>query len=95
MSFQPLPARSAVMHAHRVLDEGRDDQAIAKAACLAKARCSDAAILVANAAVQMLGGIGMTDEHDIGFYLKRARACELTFGDAAFQRGRLAKIEGY
>lgn len=88
-------ARSAVMHAHRVLDEGRDDDTIARAAALAKARCSDAFVLVANEAVQMLGGIGMTDEHDIGFYLKRARAAELTFGDAAWQRERLARLGGY
>jgi alkylation response protein AidB-like acyl-CoA dehydrogenase len=47
---------------------------------LAKARCSDAAIQVANEAIQMHGGIGMTDEHEIGFYLKRARVAELTLG---------------
>jgi len=88
-------SRSAVMHAHRVLDEGRDDKAVARAVCLAKARCSDAFVLIANEAVQMHGGIGMTDEHDIGFYLKRARAAELTFGDAAFQRDRLARLDGY
>ena len=45
----------------------------------------------ANEAVQMHGGIGMTDEHDIGFYLKRARVAELTFGDAAFHRARWAR----
>ncbi len=88
-------SRSAVMNAHRVLDEGRDDKAVARAACVAKARTSDAFVLVANEAVQMHGGIGMTDEHYIGFYLKRARAAELTFGDAAFQRDRLARIDGY
>jgi hypothetical protein len=37
----------------------------------------------------------MTDEHDIGFYMKRARASELTFGDAAFQRDRYATLNGY
>ena len=62
---------------------------------LAKARCSDAAILVANEAIQMHGGIGMTDEHDIGFYLKRARAAESTFGDAAWHRDRWARLRGY
>jgi acyl-CoA dehydrogenase len=88
-------ARSAVMHAHRVIDEGRNDAAVARAACLVKARCSDAFLLVANEAVQMHGGIGMTDEHDIGFFLKRARAAEITFGDAAWQRARLADIDKY
>ena len=50
---------------------------------------------VANEAVQMHGGIGMTDEHDIGFYLKRARAAESTLGDARFHRDRYAALEGY
>jgi alkylation response protein AidB-like acyl-CoA dehydrogenase len=88
-------ARSAVMHAHRVLDEGRDDRAVARAASVAKARCSDAFMLVANEGVQMHGGIGMTDEHDIGFFLKRARAAQLTFGDARWHRDRVARLDGY
>jgi acyl-CoA dehydrogenase len=88
-------ARSAVMHAQRVIDEQRDDAAIARAVSVAKARCSDAFVLIANEAVQMHGGIGMTDEHDIGFYLKRARTAQLTFGDAAWHRDRLATLDGY
>ena len=88
-------SRSAVMHAHRVLDEGWDDAAVARAASIAKARCSDAFMLIGNESVQMHGGIGMTDEHDIGFFLKRARAAELTFGDAAWHRGRLARLDAY
>ena len=62
---------------------------------LARARCSDAAMQVAHEAVQMHGGIGMTDEHDIGLYLKRARVAELTFGDAAWHRDRWARLGGY
>ena len=88
-------ARSAVMHAHRVLDEGRDDTEVARAAAVAKARCSDAFTLIGNEAVQMHGGIGMTDEHDIGFFLKRARAAAVTFGDAAYHRDRMAVLDGY
>jgi acyl-CoA dehydrogenase len=88
-------ARSAVMHAHRVLDEGRDDASVARAAALAKARCSDAFLLIGDEAVQMHGGIGMTDEHDIGFFLKRARAAAVTFGDAAYHRDRIATLDGY
>ncbi len=88
-------ARSAVMHAHRVVDEGRDDTAVARAASIAKARCSDAFLLIGNEAVQMHGGIGMTDEHDIGFFLKRARAAQLTLGDAAWHRDRMARLDGY
>ena len=85
--------RSAVMAAARALDSGDDDAA--GLVSLAKARCSDAAIQVANEAVQMHGGIGMTDEHEIGFYLKRARAACQTFGDAAFHRDRWARLSGY
>ena len=88
-------ARSAVMHAHRTIDEGRDDAAVARAASIAKARTSDAFMLIANEGVQMHGGIGMTDEHDIGFFLKRARAAEQTFGDAAYHRDRMARLDGY
>jgi acyl-CoA dehydrogenase len=88
-------SRSAVMHAHRTLDEQRDDAAVARAVSIAKARCSDAFLAVTNEAVQMHGGIGMTDEHDVGFFLKRARAAEMTFGDAAYHRDRFARLAGY
>jgi alkylation response protein AidB-like acyl-CoA dehydrogenase len=86
-------ARSTVMAAARALDAG--DAEAAKLVSLAKARCSEAGVLVANEAIQMHGGIGMTDEHEIGFYLKRARVAELTFGDAAFHRDRWARLSGY
>ena len=88
-------ARSAVMHAQRVLDERRDDAAVARATSIAKARASDAFITIGHEGVQMHGGIGMTDEHDIGLFLKRARAAEMTFGDAAYHRDRLARLDGY
>ncbi|MBI1817949.1 MAG: acyl-CoA dehydrogenase family protein [Deltaproteobacteria bacterium] len=86
-------ARSAVMAAARAIDEGSED--VPSLVSLAKARCSDAFVLIGNEGVQMHGGIGMTDEHDIGFFLKRARATQLTFGDAAFHRDRYAELEGY
>jgi len=86
-------ARSCVMAAARAVDAGAEDAA--KLVSLAKARCSDAALLVTNEAVQMHGGIGMTDEHDIGFYLKRARAAAQSFGDAAAHRSRWADLGGY
>jgi alkylation response protein AidB-like acyl-CoA dehydrogenase len=85
--------RSAVMAASRALDTGDPDGP--KLVSLAKARCSEAAVLVSNESVQMHGGIGMTDEHDIGFYLKRARVAAATFGDAAHHRGRWARLSGY
>ncbi|ETW93488.1 MAG: hypothetical protein ETSY1_39000 [Candidatus Entotheonella factor] len=86
-------ARSATMAAARAMDAG---EANAKAlVSVAKARCSDAYVKIANEAVQMHGGIGMTDEHEIGFFLKRARASEMTFGDAAYHRNRYAALNGY
>ena len=86
-------SRSTVMAAARALDE--DHPELPKLASLAKARCSDAGILIANEAVQMHGGVGMTDEYDVGFYLKRARVAEITFGDASHHRERWARLSGY
>ncbi len=86
-------ARSSVMAAARAGDEGSSD--FASQVSLAKARCSDTYILAANEGVQMHGGIGMTDEHDAGFYLKRARIAEMTFGDAAWHRDRWARLHSY
>ena len=84
--------RSVVMAAARAVDEGLEEAP--RLVSLAKARCSEAGVLVANEAIQMHGGIGVTDEHEIGFYLKRARAAELTFGDAAWHRDRWARLAG-
>ena len=86
-------SRSVVMAAARALDENDANKEILVST--AKARCSDAYILVTNEAVQMLGGIGMTDEEDIGFYMKRARAAEMTFGDATYHKDRFAALKGY
>jgi len=86
-------ARSAVLAAAMALDENQPQAAQVVSA--AKARCSDTFLLAGNEGVQMHGGIGMTDEHDIGFFLKRARAAEITFGDAAFHRQRFAALRGY
>ena len=86
-------ARSATMAAARALDAESADAVLLVS--IAKARLSDAYTLIANEAVQMHGGIGMTDEHDIGFYLKRARASELTFGDGAYHRDRFATLSGF
>jgi acyl-CoA dehydrogenase len=86
-------SRSAVMAAARAVDE--DAPEARKLVSLAKARCTDAFVEVANEGVQMHGGIGMTDEHDIGFYIKRSRAAATSFGDAAFHRDRWARLSGY
>jgi acyl-CoA dehydrogenase len=86
-------SRSTSMAAARAVDE--DDGELPKLVSLAKARCSDAFVLAGNEGVQMFGGVGMTDEYDIGLYLKRARAAELTFGDSAWHRDRWARLSGY
>jgi acyl-CoA dehydrogenase len=86
-------ARSAALAAAMAVDESHPQTA--QLVSVAKARCSDTFILVGNEGVQMHGGIGMTDEHDIGFFLKRARAAEITFGDAAFHRDRFAALQGF
>jgi alkylation response protein AidB-like acyl-CoA dehydrogenase len=62
---------------------------------LAKAQSNDAYFQITNEAVQMHGGIGMTDEHDIGFHMKRARVMAQTLGTSAQHRDRWAKQRGY
>jgi alkylation response protein AidB-like acyl-CoA dehydrogenase len=86
-------ARSVVYDAQSAIDDGRDD--IAACASGAKARCSDVANLIGGEAVQMHGGIGMTDEEEIGLFFKRLKAAELTFGDAIYHRNRYASLRGY
>ncbi|PKN59358.1 MAG: acyl-CoA dehydrogenase [Deltaproteobacteria bacterium HGW-Deltaproteobacteria-14] len=88
--------RSAVMAAARTADQPRVSAAVlGQAASLAAARTLDTFLRVADEAVQLHGGVGMTDEHDIGFYLKRARVVASTFGDAAWHRDRWARLAGY
>jgi acyl-CoA dehydrogenase len=86
-------ARSATLKALTALDEG--DQRAPFFVALAKAKAGEVAKLATNEAVQMHGGIGMTDEYDIGFYMKRARAAAETFGDGAFHGDRVAVMLNY
>ena len=86
-------SKSIVLDALRAIDEKRDDAS--KVASAAKARTSDTAGLVTREAIQMHGGIGMTDEEEIGFFLKRGRAAELTLGDGTYHRDRFARLNGY
>ena len=60
-----------------------------------KARCSEVANLIGGEAIQMHGGIGMTDEEEIGLFFKRLKAAELTLGDAIYHRNRYASLRGY
>jgi alkylation response protein AidB-like acyl-CoA dehydrogenase len=85
--------RSAVLAAASCVDE--DPEKAAMMASLAKAKASECFLHVANEAIQFHGGIGVTDEYDLGFYLKRARAASQTLGDADFHRERWAKLNGY
>ena len=85
--------RSVVLEALRALDAGREDAPLLVSA--AKARASETYVLVTNEAVQMHGGIGVTDEADIGFYLKRARVASEMLGTARHHRDRFARLKGY
>ncbi|WP_022674047.1 acyl-CoA dehydrogenase family protein [Novosphingopyxis baekryungensis] len=85
--------RSAVENGLTALDDKRGD--IAMAASQAKAVANDAIHHMSKEAVQLHGGIGMTDEYDIGFYLKRARTLEQLWGSSAFHRERFARLNDY
>ncbi|HYD86482.1 MAG TPA: acyl-CoA dehydrogenase family protein [Vitreimonas sp.] len=85
--------RSCVLAALDALD--RSSSNIAEYASLAKARASETVHLASNEMVQLHGGIGMTDEHDAGLYLKRARVTEALYGGASFHRDRYAGLLGF
>ena len=85
--------RSAVEHAVREIDA--DSDGAEEAAVLAKAMASDFANKMTRQMIQLHGGIGMTDQYDAGFYIKRSRLLEMTFGNAAQQCERWAQMRGY
>ena len=64
-------------------------------ASVAKAKLSEVFFTMSNEGIQMHGGIGMTDEFDIGFFIKRARVAQQCLGDAAFHRDRFATLQGF
>jgi alkylation response protein AidB-like acyl-CoA dehydrogenase len=85
--------RAAVLKALQTLD---GDFANAGAAvAVAKARAGTTATLAVQEGVQMHGGMGMTDQFDIGFFMKRARVCQELFGDANFHADQLARLKSY
>ena len=88
-------SKSCVLEALTALDEGRDAEEVAKLASLTKAKVGETFNLVSREGIQMHGGIGMTDEFDIGFFIKRAAVCEQTFGDVNYHRNRYGELEGY
>jgi len=86
-------SKAVSLDALRALDEDRPHAS--RVVSAAKARCSDTASLVTCEGLQMHGGIGMTDEEDIGLFLKRAKAAELTLGDGAYHRDRFARLTSF
>jgi alkylation response protein AidB-like acyl-CoA dehydrogenase len=85
--------RAAVLKALQTLDANFDNAGAAVA--VAKARAGTTATLAVQEGVQMHGGMGMTDQFDIGFFMKRARVCQELFGDANFHADQLARMKSY
>jgi len=83
---------SAILNAGRILDNGED---ATLAVSLAKARASKTAELAVQEGVQMHGGIGMTDAHDIGFFMKRARVAAEWLGDYSYHAEIVARLRGF
>lgn len=104
-SFQALQHRSALMFGEIELCKSivlkalqaidSNDSNLPKLASLAKAKLGMTFKLVSNEAIQMHGGIGVTDDADIGFFLKRARVIQRILGDSNYHLDRLAKINNY
>lgn len=89
-------ARAAVLKAQQLLDAaGTGGTNADEAVSIAKAMTGMATTLSVQEGIQMHGGIGMTDEYDIGFYMKRARVLAEMFGDIGFHADRLARAAGY
>jgi alkylation response protein AidB-like acyl-CoA dehydrogenase len=85
--------RAAVLKALQTLDA--DLASAGAAVAVAKARAGTTATLAVQEGVQMHGGMGMTDQFDIGFFMKRARVCEELFGDANYHADQLARMRSY
>jgi acyl-CoA dehydrogenase len=85
--------KSAVLKALQDLDANFGFAGLS--ASFAKAKAGEVAKLASQEAIQMHGGIGMTDEYDIGFYMKRIRVAQEMLGDFAYHADRLARLRGY
>lgn len=104
-SFQALQHRAAHLYAEielmksvvlKALQDLDNNFGIAGITCsLAKAKAGEVAKLASQEAIQMHGGIGMTDEYDIGFFMKRIRVAQEMFGDFAYHADRIAQMRGY
>ncbi len=85
--------KSVVLKALQAIDEDSDEVPVL--ASLAKAKCGQTASLATAEGIQMHGGIGMTDEFDIGFFIKRWRTLNQQLGDSRYHLDRFAKLKGY
>ena len=85
--------KSSVQGALNAIDENSNDKS--RYASLAKFKAGETLNLVSNEAVQMHGGVGVTDEFDIGFFLKRARVAEQMFGSSDYHLDRYAVLSEY
>ena len=104
-SFQALQHRSAIMFGEIELCKSivlkalqaidSEDENLPELASLAKSKLGLTSKLVTNEAVQMHGGIGVTDDADIGFFLKRVRVSQRIFGDSNYHLDRVAKFNSY
>ena len=104
-SFQGLQHRAADMYSEielcksmvlkglQAIDAGGEN--LPKMASMIKTKVSEIAKLVTNEAIQMYGGIGMTDDEEIGFFMKRARVAQRTFGDYNYHIDRFASLNGF
>jgi alkylation response protein AidB-like acyl-CoA dehydrogenase len=86
-------ARSAAIKAQQLLDEGSPEAEAMVS--VAKAKAGRTSTLAVQEGVQMHGGIGMTDEYDIGLYMKRDRVLNELFGDSNYHADKLARMKGY
>ena len=85
--------RSSVMAALDALD--KDPKSTSQLACLAKTLANDVYLKATNEAVQLHGGMGVTDELDVGLFLKRARVCIQTLGDSHYLQDQYARLSGF
>lgn len=85
--------KSVVIKALQAIDEDSDD--LPRLASLAKAKLGKVYEQASNEGIQLFGGIGMTDDEEIGFFLKRARVVQRLLGDRNFHLDRLARMRGY
>lgn len=104
-SFQALQHRAAHLYCEielvksvtlKALQDLDNAFGMASVTCsLAKAKAGEVAKLASQEAIQMHGGIGMTDEYDIGLYMKRIRVAQEMFGDTSYHTDRIARLRGY